>query len=147
MLFCLTKVWERDAVEYAFVVPENHADNHYERIESVSDIIRSQQDHYSQVNGRVAVHVAVQYFCAIGGKTAFAVADGLVAIAFILLLLRLSGASWRHPMSALSASLLAWMYLIPFFFDPPYQIGYLWAPTIICLFIYFFDHRRPIGGG
>lgn len=142
MLFCLTKVWERDAVEYAFVVPENYADNPYERIDSFSDIIRSQQNHYSHVNGRVAVHVAVQYFCAIGGKEAFAVADGLVAIAFILLLLRLSGASWRQPSAVISACLLAWMYLIPFFFDPPYQIGYLWTPTLICLFSYLFTQTH-----
>lgn len=140
-LFCLLKVWDGDAVEYSFVVPENYADNHYERIETFSDIIRSQQTHYTHVNGRVAAHVLVQYFCAIGRKVPFAIADGLVAIAFIILLMRLSGASWRRPGSVLTTCLLAWMYLTPFFFDPPYQIGYLWVPTLICLFIYLYD--RP----
>lgn len=141
-LFCLLKVWNHDAVEYAFVVPADSSSDPEERIESFSDILRSQKNHYANENGRIIIHAAVQYFCGIGGKIPFAIADGLIAMAFILLLLRISGASWRHPGTVLTTSLLTWMYLTPFFFDPPYQIGYLWVPTLICLFILLFNQER-----
>ena len=88
MLMCLTTVWTNDSVAYTYFSPV-FDESSTQPINSFCDVIRSQADHYVTTNGRFVVHTFVQSFCALLGKTAFAIANGMVWFLMILLALKL----------------------------------------------------------
>ncbi len=88
MLMCLNTVWTNDTVAYTYFSPV-FDESSTQPINSFVDVIMSQADHYVTTNGRFVVHTFVQSFCALLGKTAFAIANGLVWFLLILLALRL----------------------------------------------------------
>lgn len=110
-------------------------------IESLSDIITSQYAHYQYMNGRFWAHVLCQGFSALWGQTAFAICNAAIYIVFVLLFVRISGASWER-----TSSLLTCILTILFFCDTSYnancQIGYIWTSTVTLAFIIQYFRAR-----
>lgn len=147
MLMCLTTVWTNDSVAYTYFSPV-FDESSTQPINSFGDVIRSQADHYVTTNGRFVVHTFVQSFCALLGKTAFAIANGLAWFLLIILALRLPTRLPSGRQSCFVATLL-WIVFLPLPMDPAFQINYVWAAAMLCgwLLLFFNDtsHKNSIG--
>lgn len=136
---------EGDGLEYAFMVPENAESNNYEYVESVADVFKSQCVHYRTVNGRFALHVAVQIFCGLLPQWMFGVVNGIMFILTVVFCGKFSGANLRHPGVALTLSALIFFYICRTTFDAAYQVGYLWSSAAISGFLLLYKRmgERP----
>lgn len=131
--FAYYNVWMGDDILYML----NFADGFSTYVTSVSDIIESQNTHYIIWNGRYVAHFLVQLFCGIFGQTVFAVANGLIYIAYFYLMARLCGvriSNFRGVLSIVLLALIAFQTKIV----PSTQIGYIWMYALVMLFIYLF---------
>lgn len=123
-------LWMGDDVDYCFYI-NNVIWNSYGSIDNVWQFFSSQANHYFNVNGRYVAHVLVQLFCAVLGQNAFAVCNGLVYCAFIILLARTGGI--RRPLTAPLALVgLASLSVLTFVTKmmPSTQIGFVWMFTL-----------------
>lgn len=147
-LFCYNVEWMGDDIYYQYAIPEKLSDllsNDNQRISSVSDIIKSQNNHYLICNGRYVAHFFVQLYCAILGKTAFSITNGLMYLLLIALFLKLSD----YNISNLKAELLT-IALVTVSFStkmvPTTQIGFIWSFVLVLTFIYLFFHKTESRG-
>lgn len=133
-IFSATCPWIGDDINYRF---NWAAKPNLEEINSISDIFISQWHHYFIVNGRYVAHCLVQLFCGLLGQNTFAICNGLMYIAFILLILKLGGGNYKKPLAVLSASLLT---LIAFdtFYAPACQVGFVWTFALVFSWAYIF---------
>lgn len=114
-----------------------HYANIDKSINGIGDIMRSQWFHYCYDNGRLPVHVIVQYFCGILGKGWFDLANSIMFILLILITAKVTGfasvdknVGWRIyiPIFALSILLSepkAWMHGIA------HSVNYLWSTVAV----------------
>ena len=137
--FSAISPWVGDDIEYAFVASPTETNPTMERVESLSDIVRSQVNHYQSTNGRTVAHVLVQGFCGLWGQAAFSVANGIVAVVFLFLLMFVGNASIRSPQQCFVALLLA---VSPFYlyYTPCCQIGFVWMACLAMLALWFFEN-------
>lgn len=135
---CSYVVWLGDDVDYGFIIHDNIWNSHG-AIASVSDFITSQYNHYMHVNGRTVAHVLVQLFCMGPSQMAFAVCNGLVYIAFVLLLCSVSGVGHplRNPRAILTASSLTVLVFVTKMM-PTTQIGFIWMFALNMLWFKMF---------
>ena len=166
----LTPLYHDDFV-YKFMF-EGGAVNYDHPIRSIGDIIASQVDHYTSVNGRSIVHFLVQLFTGLLGKTVFNLFNVIVFCAFIFLpkrqsiggkrlegdarfcvsTLRMSrpattsarGRDARFCVSTLV--ILVLVLLMPRFKDTflwmTGSINYLWSATAALGFLLIYEKRR-----
>lgn len=127
-------IWLGDDINYAYSFTFER--NRYE-IESLSDIIASQNEHYQMVNGRYLAHCLVQLFCGILGHGPFAIANGFIYICLVLILCKIAGADWRNWKVLLGISSLA-LLAFQTKMVPSCQIGYIWMFVLSLGWIYFF---------
>ena len=137
--FSAISPWVGDDIEYAFVASPTETNPTMERVESLSDIVRSQVNHYQSTNGRTVAHVLVQGFCGLWGQAAFSIANGIVAVVFLFLLMFVGNASIRSPQQCFVALLLA---VSPFYlyYTPCCQIGFVWMACLAMLALWFFEN-------
>ena len=166
----LTPLYHDDFV-YKFMF-EGGAVNYDHPIGNIGDIVASQVDHYTSVNGRSIVHFLVQLFTGLLGKTVFSLFNVIVFCAFIFLLKRQSNSSTRLEgdakfcVSTLRMSrpattsargrdarfcvstlvILVLVLLMPRFKDTflwmTGSINYLWSATAALGFLLIYEKRR-----
>lgn len=135
---------------YKFMIAGGTVD--YSRpISSIGDIIQSQVNHYSAVNGRSLVHFLVQLFTGLLGKQVFNVMNVLVFALFVWLLKCYAAGKNQRGAMLLYLVALALILLLPRFKDTflwmTGSVNYLWSATatLIFLLIYESRHQRIIG--
>lgn len=130
-----------DDIAYMFVFGENGHPIH-----SVMDCFVSQYNHYFVQHGRVPVMFLVQLFDAVLGKDLYNICNGIVFCITICLLVRYT----FHRQSAFAIILSVFLV---FFFIPVFgqthlwltgSIDYLWASTLIILFLFIFSRYSKI---
>lgn len=109
-------------------------------ISSFSEIIESQWIHYFVMNGRFPAHALVQLFIALVGKTGFAIVNGLIYIAVVLLILKLCDVSHKDIMAT---GMVVMMYFLVFQtkYVPSCQIGYTWMFALVLFYLYLFFQK------
>ena len=141
VLNVLTPEYHDDFV-YKFMF-EGGAVNYGHPVSSLGDIFISQVDHYCSVNGRSIVHVFVQLFTGVLGKSVFNVINAIVFCALIWLLHRRRVGDARFCVSTLVALVL--VLLMPRFKDTflwmTGSINYLWSATAALVFLLIYEKR------
>lgn len=133
-------VWLGDDLCYRFITDT------LQPVENWSDVMKSQYIHYFNINGRAPIHIVLQIFTGVLGRTAFAIANAIVFTIFSLLAYRLVD---KKPLRYLPQHL--WKYfiivvaLIMFFPFPDLLIysislslNYIWAGTWAVAFLLAF---------
>ena len=117
------------------------------RIESFSDVFRSQIDHYFFRNGRFLIHCIVQMFCAIWGLKAFYVVNTIVFLCFLYIVYWYILQRTKNDSALLSITLLSlllflpqWNYTIIGYVSG--AVNYLWCALFYMLFIIFYENER-----
>lgn len=109
-----------DDYAYAFVWDGDHGGNldgmqadrnfeHRERVNSFSDIMKSQYSHYFTLGGRVIAHSIAQFFIWIG-KPYFDVANTIIFALFVIVILKLSDIPLKK-----SGFAMFWIFISMFF--------------------------------
>ena len=125
-------VWLGDDTLYAYSFADGKA------IENMGDIVRSQVAHFTAMNGRVVTHTLVQLYCGILGHLAFAVANALMFIFFVLTAAYLSNVKFANWKGILTISLLV-VLIFQTRMAPACQINYMWSfPFSMLVMILFF---------
>ncbi len=149
-LFCYNATWLTDDIrfQYAFVEQEGSLakiDEFNDRIESVADIINSQNVHYKYWGGRYLTQSIVHLYDGILGHMAFALSAAIVYVAFIMLILRLCGVDRREARPMLTVALLS-LLCFTTCMTPSFQVNYIWMYTIVMAYLVMFfskgDERR-----
>ena len=105
-------------------------------ITSFRDVLISQYNHYFSVNGRVVVHIIVQVFTGLWGKSIFNVFNAAVFAGFIYLLTRL--------VKKVTALNLLFVFAVVLLLFPAFgqtmlwmtgSVNYLWSATAVCAFL------------
>ncbi|MDH6354807.1 hypothetical protein M2132_001138 [Dysgonomonas sp. PH5-45] len=122
-----------DDWEYSFVFLTS------DRIDSMTEIFRSQYAHYMEWGGRAVLHVIVQLllWC---GEGVCDVVSSLVFVAFVFVIYRLTNKGNRaNPLLLPVVALLLWL-LLPDFGESVLwftgAVNYLWGTLIILAFLY-----------
>ena len=136
-IFSYNTVWLGDDLNYAYSFSD---ERHDYRVESAEDIIESLNAHYFKVNGRYAAHCLIQLFCGPLGHIPFAVANGLVYVAFILLICKNCKISLYDVNAVLSVCVMALMSFMTKMM-PSCQICYIWMFTLVLLWLYVFFNK------
>lgn len=142
-IFSYNCIWAGDDIFYQYICPSDvytfFSDSPH--IESFSDIIESQYNHYFLVNGRVVAHTLVQLYCGLWGRTAFAITNGIVYILFILGFIRLCNISINKFASVATITMLV-MITFDTKYTPSCQIGYIWMFTLIVWWLLLFRSQK-----
>lgn len=127
--------------KYQFV--NGVADKNYP-IKDLSDIFRSQIEHYKVFNGRAIVHFFVQLFTGILGKSIFNVINTIVMFLFAYLIVKVSMVRFT-VFRFILVNLLLLLLMPPFnacFLWMTGSINYLWAGCSAILYLYILLHLR-----
>ena len=126
--FSQSALWLGDEITY------NYNFKNGTEIASLGDVIESQIEHYSNINGRTVAHTLCQLYIPFFGKTSFAVSNALVWVALLFMMASLCNIKyddWKMM------ALLACMIFLGFRtkFTPTCQIGYPWMFTLVTGFL------------
>lgn len=124
---CMAVIWLGDDVYFAFNLHSASKGDWLQRVRTPGDIIQSQWVYYMMRNGRFVTHSIVQFFCGIGGQTAFAVCNAVMWMAFVAIMTRVSGYNWRRDIGALFIIMALSFVSLRTQFTPPCQVNYIWA--------------------
>ena len=112
-------------------------------VTSFWDVLVSQYYHYLEVNGRTLVHIFVQLFTGLWGKTFFNVCNAAVFVIFIWLLTRLTA---KVTVRNLLFSGAVVVLLYPAFHETILwmtgSINYLWPSTAVCAVLLAVDRLK-----
>ena len=131
-------MWINDDYVYQFIYSTDGFANGFhnaERIETLSDVFRSQSLHYVHRNGRWVAHVLVQLFDGILGQTIFAVCNSIIYLLFTYIVAKFMGQI--NFCSLLSIACLI-IYAFRTHYFPSTQIGYVWMAALTCLWLYLY---------
>ncbi len=132
---CYNALWLGDDITYAFNFKTG------ELIDSLNDIIISQDAHYLTVNGRYAAHTLIQIFIALLGRNIFIITNSLVYILFLYFIVRITKPSFIHIRQILflvSAICLGFQTK----YVPTCQINYIWMFTLSLAVLWLFQHPQ-----
>lgn len=139
-IFSYNTIWLGDDINYAFDFRPNHNN---EVVSSLGQVLQSLNAHYIEVNGRHFPHILVQMFVGIWGRTAFAIANGLMYVAFLWSLCRLCRLKLKNFKGVVSVSLFA-LIVFQTKMTPSCQIGYIWTFTLVMIYLILFFSERPM---
>lgn len=141
-------VWVGDDVQYGYIFTqecENPLDDENpQKISTFGDVLESQYNHWFTYNGRTVAHIIVQAFCGLAGQTAFAVCNGLMWALLVLLLFRLATGGRGGFRSLFTVTLLLSLTVTTSAM-PSCQVGYVWMPCLVALFLIFYFSERHFG--
>lgn len=117
-------------------------------LESVSDLITSQLNHYQVVNGRVWIHTLLQLFAGFLGKGLYNVVQGVVCYAFVRMMARYVAKTKPTLWHVVLVVLALFVFLPGFagaylFFCA--GINYLWVSLVVITFLYRFERSDNKG--
>lgn len=138
--------WTNDEIAYMMNFASDAAGNCFDRIDSVGEILESQVSHYYNNNGRFVAHFFVQLFCGLLGHGPFAIINAIFFIAFILMVLKLSGTGLNN-IGATATVLILTILSFQTKIAPSCYISYFWMYTLIMGFIWLFfnaHHSRSV---
>ena len=133
--------WVGDDIEYQYIVGHKYLEFTDSPIESLDDIVDSQQRHYFFVNGRTPVHFVIQLFSSLFGRQAFAFMQTAICMLFLMLAIRLSHLRCGNPLHVLMA-LALWFIMPSIAITPVLQANYVWAYAFILLFLILWEGRQ-----
>lgn len=137
-IFSYECIWAGDDIAYQYVINnESYYNPDTEEINTIGDVIRSQNVHYTMVNGRYVAHCLVQLYCGILGKALFAVSNALIYIVFIVALMKLIGIKLRDVAQVATLTLLV-MLAFDTKYVPSCQIGFIWMFTLAIIWLNLF---------
>lgn len=139
-LFSYYTVWLGDDINYAFDFRPGHGE---EIVSSFGQVLQSLNAHYIEVNGRHLPHFMVQMFVGIWGRTAFAIANGLMYMVFLWSLCRLCRVNIAKFKSVLSVTVFA-LIIFQTKMTPTCQIGYIWTFTLAVVFLLLFFSEKSM---
>ena len=126
--------WSGDDVEYLYKAePGVYIGLGNTPVRTLGDLVESQINHYSSVNGRTPAHILVQIFCPFLGKKAFVVANFFVYLLFFYLLLRCCRLTLHNGRGVVLVVLLTAVSFSNHV-GPTCQIGYTW---VFCLALWW----------
>lgn len=134
-----------DDFVYKFMLVNGSVD--YSRpINSLTDVFRSQWEHYFVANGRSVVHVLVQVFTGLLGKQIFNVLNAIVFAIFVYLLQynvtrHLRGKGFFAVTFTLFLGLLLPLFKDTFLWMTG-SVNYLWSSTAVLLFLSIYESRE-----
>lgn len=129
--------WTNDEMAYMMNFASDTAGNSLDRIDSIGEILESQISHYENNNGRFVTHFFVQLFCGLLGHGPFAIFNIIFFIAFILMVVKLSGTGLNNS-GATATVLILTILSFQTKIAPSCYISYFWMYTLIMGFIWFF---------
>lgn len=134
-----------DDFVYKFMLVNGSVD--YSRpINSLTDVFRSQWEHYFVANGRSVVHVLVQVFTGLLGKQIFNVLNAIVFAIFVYLLQYNVTRHLRGKSFFAVTFTLFLVLLLPLFKDTflwmTGSVNYLWSGTAVLLFLSIYESRE-----
>ena len=124
-----------------FLTKSGEEFQHRDRVESLSDIFKSQYSHYFTWGGRIVAHFFAQFFLWIG-KSYFEIANTIIFAIFIILILKLSNTEFKKSEFA-----IGWIFFTLFCVSSitPLNIAcmtwltgscnYLWMATLQLAFL------------
>lgn len=131
-------IWTGDDISYQYICSEaGYFDPDREEIESLTDVIESQNIHYFTVNGRYFAHFLVQIFCGIFNHTAFAIVNSLMYIFLLLAIMNLLKIRMSDVGCVLTITILT-MLAFDTKYVPSCQIGFIWMFVITLIWINIF---------
>lgn len=150
---CLFYILERfslfiiDDYNYLFV-DYNNALN-LDTVDSLGDIIKSQNLHYLNVNGRYLIHCIVQIFVCFLGIHWFRIAQTIMFSLLCVLTTRIICRTWRFSLSHIAITSLMLFFLLP---DMGYTVmgnisggvNYLWTAVAQSIFLIMLDKFSKI---
>lgn len=135
-----------DDVLYAHIYPKTqsldtpHCLDTNNPIKCWEDVWVSQWNHYLTTNGRGLVHLIVQSFCGMIGKSAFNQVTSIVFLFFSLFLTKTFFKDKRIEIGHIAISLCFFLFLIPeptcLYDGIAYGVNYLWSSTACLAFVY-----------
>lgn len=140
---CLSPEYSDDFV-YKFVFVSGLPD-FTQRIERFADIIRSQYDHYLNLNGRMVVHVIAQLFSGIIGKTVFNIFNTIIFCFFIFFLKQNLDKENHFNLVSYALTIVLTLMMPPFnetFVWMTGSINYLWSATGTLAFLALYDKSK-----
>lgn len=147
--FSANALWLGDDINYQFMFDKDTGST-IDRVETVSDVFKSQYNHYFVGNGRVVAHTVVQFINPFVGKSVFAVLNGLAYILFVFLVVKL-GFKFRgtggkycvtdHPLAIAFVTLMT-LFSLALKFVPTTAM-YIWMFDIILIFLYVLLFALP----
>lgn len=124
-------IWIIDCITYQYSFATG------EKIRSIGDIFESQYVHYFSWNGRYVAHWLCQLFLALLGKEIFSIVNGLMYVALILLVIRLTSSGAVTTSRVTTATCLVLLFCDTEYI-PPCQIGYIWMAVFALAFLLLF---------
>lgn len=101
---------------------------------TLRNIISSQINHYTSVNGRAVAHLFCQLYIPVFGKTIFAISNALLYIGLLLMMASLCSIKYNEwKMIALLACLIILGFRTKF--TPTCQIGFPWMFALVTAFL------------
>lgn len=111
-----------------------------EEIESLSDVINSQKNHYYYANGRSIVHAIEQFFTGVLSINIFYAVNTIIFILVICIIVNLLKIKGRYTWVLLSV--LVFMYLFPMpyrlWYSINYGCNYLWPLCFSVIILYYY---------
>ena len=109
-------------------------------VTSFYDVMVSQYNHYFNFNGRALVHILVQMFSGIWGKTLFNIINSIVFVFFIYVI-NLLYSKVRIPNLIFCCFIILLLY--PVFNQTALwmtgSINYMWSSAFVCLFLWIIE--------
>ena len=143
--FSANALWLGDDIYYRFIVGTLPV----EPVGSLSDVIRSQIEHYLTVNGRFEAHFIVQIIISFVPQVLFAFLNAVAYLLFVFLMVKIGlrlrrqpeSSPLSHPKAIVFASLMTLTCILLRFV--PTTAMYIWMYDIVLLFLYVLLFIKP----
>lgn len=141
---CANVIWLGDDVMYEYhfsAICDPMRQREPRKLERIFEIFDSLKNHFNVQNGRLTAHFFVQLFCAFLGQKLFAIINAFFYPLLFALIIRMSGRKIGNLRSWLTIGALV---MIGFWFTatPSRQIGYIWMPVLIFIFLFVFFRKE-----
>ena len=115
-------------------------------INNIHDVFVSQYNHYFHHGGRIPVHIFVQFFAGLWGKTSFSIVTVFFFIAFVWILGLNSFDENKEKIVFFIPFFLLYVFIVQpkcFYSTIACGINYLWA-SVVCLTYYYLYEKKKV---
>lgn len=109
------------------------------KIESLSDVINSQQNHYYYANGRSIVHAIEQFFTGVLSIDIFYIVNTIIFLLVICIIVNLLKIRWWYTWVLLTVLALLYLFPMPYrlWYSINYGCNYLWSLCFSVILLYY----------